>query len=50
VAYEERDVARDARHARELVRMGSRGVPTLVVKGEVIIGFDRGRIEELLEL
>lgn len=34
----------------ELVRLGSRSTPTIVVDGEPVIGFDRARLQQLLGL
>jgi glutaredoxin 3 len=43
------DVSRDSKAAEEMVRVsGQMGVPVIVVDGEVIIGFDRPRLEQLL--
>ena len=49
VRYEEYDVSRDREAAEEMVRQtGQMGVPVIVVDGQVIIGFDRARLEQLL--
>jgi S1-C subfamily serine protease len=49
VKYTEHDVSRDRAAAEEMVRMtGQMGVPVIVIDGEAIIGFDRGRIQTLL--
>lgn len=34
----------------ELQRLGYRATPVTVIDGEVVIGFDRGRLERLLGL
>lgn len=47
---EERDVTTNQAFSDELVRLGSQGVPTLVVQDEVIIGFDQARLSRLLNL
>jgi hypothetical protein len=45
----ERNVSEDASALEELVgTYKSRGTPTIVIDNEVIIGFNRGRIDELL--
>ena len=47
--FEEVDVARDRAAAQELVnKTGQMGVPVTVIDGEVIIGFDRARLEQAL--
>ena len=47
--FAEKNVAMDSQAANEMVRLsGQRGVPVLVINGEVIIGFDRPRIDAAL--
>ena len=49
VAYQEYDVAQDPAAAEEMVRLtGQIGVPVILVNGEVVIGFNRSRLEQLL--
>ena len=49
VKYTEYDVSRDRDAAEEMVRLtNNRGVPVIVIDNEVIIGFDRPRLEQLL--
>ena len=49
VHYTEYDVSRDRRAAEEMVsQTGQMGVPVIVVDGEVIVGFNRQRLEQLL--
>lgn len=49
VAYEEKDVSRDIEAAREMVRIsGQMGVPVLVIDGNVVVGFDKAKIDSLL--
>ena len=49
VPFLERDVSRDRAAAVEMVRVsGQTGVPVLVIDGQVVVGFDRGRLETLL--
>lgn len=48
ISFEERDVARNPAYAQELVRnTGQMGVPVTIINGEVVVGFDRGRLEQL---
>ena len=43
------DVARDKEKAREMVKMSKQmGVPVILVDGEMIIGFDQQKLDELL--
>lgn len=49
VAYREIDVAADPQAAAEMVNLsGQRGVPVVVIDGQVAVGFNRPRIDELL--
>jgi S1-C subfamily serine protease len=49
VKYTEHDVSQDQQAAEEMVRTsGQMGVPVIVIDGEVVVGFDRGRIQALL--
>ena len=49
VAFEEVDVAADMNRAREMVeKSGQYGVPVVDINGEIIVGFDRERIDALL--
>jgi len=49
VNFTEHDVSIDRAAAEEIVRLtGQMGVPVIVVDGQVIIGFDRARLEHLL--
>ena len=51
VSYEEVDVAADMQRAREMVeKSGQYGVPVIDIDGEIIVGFDRNRIDSLLGL
>jgi glutaredoxin 3 len=49
VKYTEYDVSQDERAAEEMVRAsGQMGVPVIVIDGQVVVGFDRGRLQALL--
>jgi S1-C subfamily serine protease len=49
VSFEEKDVSRNQAYAQELIRTtGQMGVPVTVFDGEVVVGFDRPRLEQLL--
>lgn len=48
VKFTEYDVTRDRSAAEEMVRRtGQRAVPVIIVDGEVIVGFNRPRLEQL---
>ncbi|HHW18908.1 MAG TPA: glutaredoxin family protein [Firmicutes bacterium] len=49
IPFEEKDVSVDIQAAREMVRIsGQMGVPVLVIDGNVVVGFDKRRIDQLL--
>lgn len=49
VGFEERDVSKNASYAQELVSStGQMGVPVTIINGQVVVGFDRGRLEQIL--
>ena len=51
IDFEEVDVSADMDRARELVeKTGQYGVPVTDIDGEMVVGFDRSRIDALLEL
>jgi glutaredoxin-like YruB-family protein len=51
IEFEDIDVSRDIKSAREMVeKTGQMGVPVIEIDGEFVIGFDRNRIKELLQL
>lgn len=50
VAYEERNVESDMKYAIESVdKSGQRGIPVIDIDGEIVVGFDRARIDALLK-
>ena len=51
VAYEEKDVATDLKAREEMVnKSGQLGVPVIDIDGNVVVGFDKGHLMELLDL
>ena len=49
VKYTDYDVSRDREAAEEMVTLtGQMGVPVTVIDGEVVIGFDRPRLQTIL--
>mgnify|MGYP005854096287 FL=1 len=49
VPFREVNVAADHTALAEMVRLsGQRGVPVIVIDGQVVVGFDRPRLEQLL--
>jgi len=50
VKYEDRDVESDPQYAIEAVsKSGQRGIPVIDIDGEIIVGFDRPKIDALLQ-
>ena len=51
ISFSEVDVSIDVEKAREMVaRSGQYGVPVVDIDGEIVVGFDRARINALLGL
>jgi glutaredoxin-like YruB-family protein len=51
IQYTEIDVSRDENAAQEMVRRsGQQGVPQTSINGEMVIGFDKSKINRLLEI
>ena len=49
VKYDEFDVSIDRNAAREMIKKsGQRGVPVLDIDGNIVIGFDKEKIDSLL--
>ena len=51
VAFQEKDVASDVAAREDMMKKsGQMGVPVIDVDGKIIIGFDKLRLQELLEI
>jgi glutaredoxin-like YruB-family protein len=49
VKYEERDIEKDPKNAEEVVeKSGQMGIPVTDIDGEIVVGFDKERLSELL--
>ena len=48
IAFAAKNVREDQDALQELLGLGSRSTPTTVIDDEVIVGFDRKRISQLL--
>jgi glutaredoxin len=46
--YEEKNVSLDAEAKKELLSMGYMGVPIIFIEDEVVVGFNRSKLDELL--
>ncbi|MCM8801289.1 MAG: glutaredoxin family protein [Candidatus Omnitrophica bacterium] len=51
IEFEDFDVSSNQEAAEEMIRIsGQMGVPVLDIDGEIVVGFDKERIKELLGL
>ena len=50
IAFTAKDVVSDIAARNELLNLGSKTLPTTVIDGEVIVGFEKQRLRELLGL
>lgn len=49
VDFIERNIQKDKEAKKELVDMGHMGVPILIINGEEVVGFNRAKIDTLLD-
>lgn len=51
ISYQEHDVSSDAKAREEMInKSGQMGVPVIDVEGEIVIGFDKEKLSELLNI
>jgi glutaredoxin len=51
IVFEDIDVSVNQAAAQEMVkRSGQMGVPVLDIDGQMVVGFDKGKIKQLLKL
>lgn len=51
VQYQEFNVASDAKARDEMIqKSGQLGVPVTEINGQIVVGFDRARLSELMEI
>ena len=51
IKYTDYDVAQDREKAKEMIqKSGQMGVPVILVDSEVVIGFNKAKLDELLGL
>jgi glutaredoxin-like YruB-family protein len=51
IEFEEIDVSKNEKAAKEMVeKSGQMGVPVIEIDGQIVIGFDKEKIDELLKL
>ncbi len=49
IPFNEHDVSRDQKAAEEMVnKTGQMGVPVIIIDGQIVIGFNRPRLDEIL--
>ena len=49
ISFEEVDVSKDREQAMDMIRKsGQRGVPVIDYDGEIIVGFDKKKLAELI--
>tara|TARA_Y100000031_G_C7858686_1_gene220919 strand:- start:169 stop:399 length:231 start_codon:yes stop_codon:yes gene_type:complete len=49
ISYKEYDISSDKTAQEEVVKLsGQMGVPVIVINGNIIVGFDKARIDTLL--
>ncbi len=50
IDFEERDIRENPEYVRELLELGAQATPTTLVGETVVMGFDRAKLSELLDL
>lgn len=51
INYEEKDVSADAQAREEMIKKsGQMGVPVIEIDGQIIVGFDKPKLSNLLEI
>lgn len=46
--YEEKNVSTDKEAKKELIAMGYMGVPVIMIDDDVVVGFNKSKLDELL--
>lgn len=47
-AYDEKNVSTDPQAKKELISMGYMGVPIILVDDEIVVGFDKNKLDQIL--
>ncbi len=51
IEYEEKNVANDQEAAKEMIeKSGQMGVPVTDIDGEIVVGFDKDKLSEILNI
>jgi len=49
IPFEDIDVSFDQRAAQEMIqKSGQMGVPVIDIDGQIVVGFDKGRLKQIL--
>lgn len=48
IAFTEKDVSQDDEAFEEVMRMGFAATPVTLIDGEAVVGFNKGKLEQLL--
>jgi hypothetical protein len=48
ISFESKDIRADRQALEELLKLGLKATPVTVIDGEVVVGFDRGKLQRLL--
>lgn len=47
-SFEEKDVDKDIEARKDMIRRGIQGVPAFIIDGQVVVGLDTAKIENLM--
>jgi glutaredoxin len=50
VQFVEKNIREDQQALEELLKLGVRATPVTIIDGEMVVGFDRAKLEQLLGL
>lgn len=50
IKYIEKNISRSPENSEELVKNGYRSVPLIIIDDKVILGFDKEKIDEMLNI
>lgn len=51
ISYDEINVSKDKEAAKEMIeKSGQRGVPVVDIDGSIVVGFDKDKLNELLNI
>ena len=50
IPFTDKNIRKDPAALAELLKLGYRATPVTIIDGEIVVGFDRGKLERLLGL